>query len=213
MTYAANATTYATIHAAEKVINDLKGEAKEITKARNDRKIDAYAALISEIAGVKLVKGNLPRAVSNQVRKALLEDAGLKDGTAKRYLENSVGALRELDIPTQATPNLVRDILLSENIDSENKLAKRVSGESEKDPMRELAETLIGKFTNRKDDEGKKVKGVFKPSKYDESDWDRFEDIVRELRAARIKGSEAAADAEEEVERQNNLANAVFGQM
>ena len=54
MSYAANATTYATIHAAEKVINDLKGEAKEITKARNDRKIDAYAALISEIAGKEL---------------------------------------------------------------------------------------------------------------------------------------------------------------
>jgi hypothetical protein len=213
MTFALNNGTFATIHAAEKAVEGLKGEAKENTKARNDHKITAYSALISQLAGVKLVKGNLPRAIGNQVRKALLEDSGLKDATAKRYLENSVGAMRELDIPTQATPELVKDILLSENIDSENKLAKRVSGEAEKDPMRDLAETLIGKFSTRKDDDGNRVKGIFKPSKFDEADWDRFDDIVRELRAARTEGSKAAAASADEVERQNNLANAVFAQM
>jgi len=213
MTFALNPTTFATIHTAEKAIADLKGVNKENTAAANARKIEAYSALISQIAGTKLVKGNLPRAVGNLIRKALLEDAGVKEASVKRYIENSVGALRELDIPTQATPELVQDILLSENIDSENKLAKRVSGETDKDPMRDLAETLIGKFTTRKDDDGKKVQGVFKPSKFEPEDWDRFDDFVRALKAAREEGSKAAVDAEAEAQRQNDLANAVFGQM
>ena len=213
MSFILDTATFTAIHAHEKAVEALKGEAKENTAARNGHKIDAYSGLIAHLAGVKLVKGNLPRAISNQVRKALLEDAGLKEPTAKRYMENSVGALRELEIPTQATADLVKDILLSENIDSENKLAKLVSGEADKDPMRDLAEALIGKWTTRKDDDGNKVRGVFKPSKYEQEDWDRFDDIVRELKAARIEGSKAAADAEDDEAQKNALAAAVFAQM
>jgi hypothetical protein len=98
----------------------------------------------------------------------------------------------------------------SENIDSENKLSKAVSGESDKDPMVIMAENLIGKFTTRKDDDGNRVQGVFKPSKYEQEDWDRFEDALRELKAARAAASDAAQQAELEAQRANELANEVF---
>ena len=198
---------------AERDIASFKGNAKEATSLANDRKIGAYSLLIASLSGQKLVKGNLPRAVSKQVYKGLIEDAGVKEASAKRYLENSVGALRELDIPTQATPEVVRSILQIDGIDSENKLAKRVNGSDEKDPMVTLAETLIGKFTTRKDDDGNRVQGVFKASKFEQEDWDRFEDAVRELKAARIAASDAAAIAAAEEKRTNDMANEAFDAM
>jgi hypothetical protein len=210
---AIDAVVFADIAAREKNIGNLKGEAKERSAAANDQKISAYSSLISALSGHKLVKGNLPRAVAKQVFKGLTEDAGVKEATAKRYLENSVGAIRELEIPTQATPELVRDMLLSENIDSENKLAKRVSGEADKDHMQALAEALVGRFTSRKDENGNRVQGVFKPSKFEQEDWDRFEDAMRELKAARSAAADAALQAELAAQRVNAEANEVFAKM
>lgn len=212
-TNAVDAAVFAGIATAEKAIEGFKGEAKASAASANDQKIGAYSLLIASLSGTKLVKGNLPRAVSKQVYTGLMQDAGVKEATAKRYLENSVGALRVLEIPTQATPELVKDILLAENIDSENKLAKRVSGEDEKDPMRVLAEALIGKFTTRKDENGQRVQGVFKPSKFEQEDWDSFEDHIRELKAARAAAEDAGKQAEIDAKRANELANEVFNSL
>ena len=210
MSFELNISAIAAVASNEKTIGSFKDSVKEGRDAINERKIDSYAQLISSIAGVKLVKGNLPRAVSNQLRKALLEDAGVQEATAKRYVENSAGALRLFSIPTQATPTLVADILASENIDTENKLAKLVSGEGEADAIRALAEKLVGKFTNRKDDDGKKVQGVFEASKLTQADWDEFDDVVRELKAARAAAEDAAIAAALAEEANNALANEVF---
>lgn len=212
-TNAVDAAVFAGIATAEKAIEGFKGEAKQSSANANDQKIGAYSLLIASLSGTKLVKGNLPRAVSKQVYTGLMQDAGVKEATAKRYLENSVGALRVLEIPTQATPSLVKDILLAENIDSENKLAKRVSGEDDKDPMRVLAEALIGKFTTRKGEDGQRVQGVFKPSKFEQEDWDSFEDHIRELKAARAAAEDAGKQAEADAKRANDLANEVFNSL
>jgi hypothetical protein len=209
--FAIQAVVFANINAAEAAIGNLKGANKENTAAANSAKIGAYAELISSLAGVKLVKGNLPRAVSKQVRDALLQDAGVSEPIAKRYLENSVGAVNKLDIPSQATPDLVREILEAENITSERKLAEYVHGAVPITAMKALAEQLIGKFTTRKDDNGDKVQGVFKASKFDQSDWDNFDDAVRELKAARVAAMSAAAAAEAATAAENALANEVFG--
>jgi hypothetical protein len=200
MTNTIDTAVFAEIATRETSIANLKGEAKERTVEANGQKIGAYSALIAGLSGHKLYKG-------------LIEDAGVKEATAKRYLENSVGAIRTLDIPTQATPALVKAILDSENIDSENKLSKAVNGESDKDPMVIMAENLIGKFTTRKDDDGKRVQGVFKPSKYEQEDWDRFEDAMRELKAARAAASDAARQAEIEAQKANDMANEVFNSL
>lgn len=201
---------FAGIATAERAIEGFKGDAKASVGMANDQKIGAYSLLISSLAGQKLIKGNLPRALSKQVYKGLIEDAGIKEASAKRYLENSVGALRELGIPSQATPEVVREVLKADGIDSENKLAKRVSGTDEKDQMVALAEALVGKFTSRKDEDGQRVQGVFKASKYEQEDWDRFEDAVKELKAARKASSDAAAMAEAAVKTENALANEAF---
>ncbi len=204
---------FAEIASRENSIATLKGNAKDATAEANGQKIGAYSALIATLSGQKLVKGNLPRAVSKQVYKGLIEDAGVKEATAKRYLENSVGAIRILDIPTQATPELVKAMLDAENIDSENKLAKRVNGDDEKDPMVAMAEALVGKFTTRKDENGNRVQGVFKASKYEQEDWDRFEDAMREMKAARKAAGDAVKIAEAAARAESDEANEVFGKL
>jgi hypothetical protein len=209
MTNAINADVFATVKSLEGAISALREVAKENGAEANGKKLDAYSEIIASISGIKLVKGNLPRAIGNQLREGLLE-AGLKEALVKRYTENSVGALRVLDIPSQATPDLVKEILETENIASENQLAKRINGEAEKDKVAALAEALVGKFTTRKDDQGNRIKGVFKPSDLDQADWDRFEDLVRELKAARTAAADAGAIAAAEQAAVNAAANEVF---
>lgn len=194
---------FAEISKAEKDITALKGVAKENSDAANGAKVGAYAVLCASLAKVKLVKGNLPRAISAQVKKGLLENAGVKDAVAKKYLENSVGLVRKMGFPTQATPELCKEMILAENLTSESKIAKFVTGEIEKDELRALAEKLVGRFTSRKNDAGEKVIGTFKPSDYSEADFERFHFYVSELQAARAAAAKAATEADEKMKAEN----------
>ena len=190
-----NDTTINVINAAEAQIAGLKADNKANNQAANDQKIGAYCELIASLAPVKLVKGNLPRAVSKALRVALLEEAGLKEATAKRYVENSVGAIRmfELSGMDNATPDMVREFLDAAGIDSENKLAKAIKGEAEKSQAQMLAEQVVGKWSSAKDDNGKVVQGnVFKDGLSDD-DLEEFQIAMRELMAARQAYRNSAA--------------------
>jgi hypothetical protein len=188
-------TTINVINAAEAQIAGLKADNKANNQAANDQKIGAYCELIASLAPVKLVKGNLPRAVSKALRVALLDEAGLKEATAKRYVENSVGAIRmfELSGMDNATPEMVREFFDDSGIDSENKLAKAIKGETEKSKAQMLAEQVVGKWSSAKDDNGKVVQGnVFKDGLSDE-DLEEFQIAMRELMAARQAYRNSAA--------------------
>jgi hypothetical protein len=190
-----NDTTINVINAAEAQIAGLKADNKANNQAANDQKIGAYCELIASLAPVKLVKGNLPRAVSKALRVALLDEAGLKEATAKRYVENSVGAIRmfELSGMDNATPDMVREFLDAAGIDSENKLAKAIKGEAEKSQAQMLAEQVVGKWSSAKDDNGKVVQGnVFKDGLSDE-DLEEFQIAMSELMAARQAYRNSAA--------------------
>jgi hypothetical protein len=200
------------INAAEAQIAGLKADNKANNEAANAQKISAYCELIATLAPVKLVKGNLPRAVSKTLRAALLEEAGLKEATAKRYIENSVGAIRLFDLSgmDNATPQMVREFLDTSGIDSENKLAKAVKGETEKSKAQMLAEQVVGKWSTAKDDDGKIVQGnVFKDGLSDE-ELDEFQNVMRELMAARqaYRNSDAAKAAQAGADRENETVDA-----
>ena len=199
------------VYSAEQNITVLKGHNRDNNEAANAHKMSAYGEVIASIAHVKLVKGNLPRTVSKKLREALLEEAGLKEATVKRYVENSVGAVRFLkeqlgDIPSQYTGAAVVADLAALEIDSENKLAKAVKGEAEKTKAQRLAEQVVGKFSTKKDENGKQVQGdVFKDG-LDDDELDEFQNIMRELMAAReaYRNSEAAKEAEAKAAAENS---------
>ena len=218
-TFTVSDTAIDNIYKAEKEIASLKGVNKANNEVANSHKMSAYGEVIASIAHVKLVKGNLPRAISKAVRSALLEEAGLKEATVKRYLENSVGAVRLIkdsigDIPTQYTPDAVVTDLKALEIDSENKLAKAVKGEPEKSKAQRLAEQVVGKFSTKKDENGNRVQGdVFKDG-LDDDELDEFENAMRELMAARkaYRNSEAAKAAEAEAADENKTVDAAVAE-
>jgi hypothetical protein len=171
----------------------------------NETKVRAYSEVIASLIGVKLIKGNLPTTVRNTLIKALTEDAGIGNASAKRYQDISVAAIRckKFDFPTQATAAAVHDELLAKEIKTEAGLKKFSSNVPPVDAMHQLAEKLIGKFTKRKDDDGNVIQGVFKPSKFDAVDWARFYDHVEVMKAARLEGEEAAKEAAKKKEEEN----------
>jgi hypothetical protein len=129
----------------EAQIEGLTGSAKENRAAANGVKIEAYADIIAALASVPLTsKGKLPRAVSTDLRDTLLE-AGVSKACTKRYVENSTAAMRVFNIPSQATPTLVEEILATENVDSENALKKACFNSREVSDVRAFAEKLVGK--------------------------------------------------------------------
>jgi len=218
-TFTVTDTAINNVYNAEQEIVKLKGVNKDNNEAANSHKMSAYGEVIASIAHVKLVKGNLPRAISKAVRSALLEEAGLKEATVKRYLENSVGAVRLIkdsigDIPTQYTPDAVVTDLKALEIDSENKLAKAVKGDPEKSKAQRLAEQVVGKFSTKKDENGNRVQGdVFKDG-LDDDELDEFENAMRELMAARkaYRNSEAAKAAEAEAADENVTVDATVAE-
>ena len=218
-TFTVTDTAINNVYTAEQEIVKLKGVNKDNNEAANSHKMSAYGEVIASIAHVKLVKGNLPRAISKAVRSALLEEAGLKEATVKRYLENSVGAVRLIkdsigDIPTQYTPDAVVTDLQALEIDSENKLAKAVKGDPEKSKAQRLAEQVVGKFSTKKDENGNRVQGdVFKDG-LDDDELDEFENAMRELMAARkaYRNSEAAKAAEADAADENVTVDATVAE-
>jgi len=202
---------------AEASISSLKADNKANNEVANEQKIGAYCELIASLASVKLVKGKLPRAISKQVKEALL--GACKEATAKRYLENSVGALRLFsdELSSQATPSLVKELFDDprNDITSENKLAKLVSGEAEKSKAQRLAESVVGKWSTKKDDAGRSVQGdVFKDGLSDE-ELDEFQNAFRELMAAReaYRNAKAAKDAEAAAAEENGDVDAVVAML
>lgn len=201
------------VAANEAQIEGLKGSAKEARDQINGHKIAAYAEIIASLSGVKLTaKGKLPRAVSTELRDGLLE-AGVSKACTKRYVENSSAALRVFDVPSQATPALVDDILASENITSENALKKACFNSREVSDARAFAEKLVGKFSTKMTDAGNEVEtSDFRPSKMSDDDIDaaiaEFEDAIRELRAARAAAAVAANDAAADAEAENEAVRA-----
>lgn len=201
------------VYAHEAQIEGLKGAAAESRAEANAVKVAAYSDIISALAAVPLTsKGKLPRAVSTDLRDTLLE-AGVSKSCTKRYVENSTAALRVFEIPTQATPELVQEILESENIDSENALKKACFNSRDVSDVRAFAEKLVGKFATRYTDGGTEVTTEeFRPSKLTdeqiEAAMEELEDAMRELRAAREAAKVAAKAAADSVEAENEAVRA-----
>ena len=202
-TFSIDASVFSDIHDTETFGAGVKSENKERSEELNERKITSYSNLIACIGGIKLTKGNLPKYARDAIWDGLTVDAGVSKSVAKKYLENSVGAVRHFDFPTQATGSFIEAKLIEEGITSESKLTKLVKGEDTDTPEMAVARTFIGGFTTRKDDEGNRVKGVFKFGKETEED-DPFAAVERlrlaldEVERIARAAIEAAAGAEED---------------
>jgi len=202
-TFAIESSVFSTIHETEVFGQGVQAENKERQEDLNGRKIEAYSGLIASINGVALVKGNLPKYARDKVWEGLTVDAGVSKAVAKKYLENSVGAVRHFDFPSQATGSHIEARLIEDGIDSEAKLAKIVKGDDVDTPEMKVCREFIGGFTTRKDENGDRVPGIFKLGKHtDENDpfaaVERLRTALDEAERVARAAIEAAAAAEDD---------------
>jgi hypothetical protein len=135
-----------TIASNEKRITNLKGDAKEANTEAQSLKLNSYCQLIAGIADAPLTaKSNLPTAVSSSLKADLMDIGSLSEGMANKMVKNAVGARNVFSIGGgNITPEMVADTFEANDITSEAKLIKAVSGDDAKSKVQLAVDKVAG---------------------------------------------------------------------
>ena len=205
-----NSFDISTVIANENQINGLKSMNKANSDEVNQIKMVTYGHVIVELMQHLTSKGLVQKAAGRAMRDFLTSE-GVKPATVKRLVENSVGAITAFDFPSQATPDAIVSFLADEEITSENKLAKAITGEDKVSKAESLAQAVVGKWSTKKDANGKRIQGdVFKEGLSNE-DLEEFRDHMTRLLAEReaYTNHQAAKNAGESVQAETDAVNAM----
>lgn len=142
-------------------INTLKGDAKEITAESQGLKLDSYCHLIAGIAPAKLTaKANLNAKDRNTLKGDLMDMGQQTDSMADKLIKNAVGARNVFQIGGDNwTPAAVQEVFDANDITSEAKLIKAVSGDDQKSKVQLVVEKIAGRRSTKKNDKGERVAG------------------------------------------------------
>ena len=121
------------IASAETKISGLKDANKENTASINESKVqEQYVPFIVHSAQFPRTKsGNVAKAVTQCMYDDLVNHCGMSKSSAKILKENSIKFCEFFDVPTQATPELVKSILSENDLDTQTKIVAMVSGKKE----------------------------------------------------------------------------------
>jgi hypothetical protein len=199
----------------EKRINTLKGDAKEANGEAQTLKLNSYCQLIAGIAAAPLTaKSNLPTTVSSQVKGDLMDIGGLSEGMANKMVKNAVGARNVFGIGGgNVTPQMVAETFEANEITSEAKLIKAVSGEDVKSKVQLAVDKVAGKRSTKKDDKGNRVDGDKWLGGFDYAEIEEFQSLLAD--ALRVRGEmEAAAQAAaDKTQAENDAINEMTAQL
>jgi hypothetical protein len=142
-------------------INTLKGDAKEITAESQGLKLDSYCHLIAGIAPAKLTaKANLNAKDRVGLKGDLMAEGQQTDSMADKLIKNAVGARNVFQIGGDNwTPAGVQEVFDANDITSEAKLIKAVSGDDQKSKVQLAVEKIAGRRSTKKNDKGERVAG------------------------------------------------------
>jgi len=142
-------------------INTLKGDAKEITAESQGLKLDSYCHLIAGIAPAKLTaKANLNAKDRVGLKGDLMAEGQQTDSMADKLIKNAVGARNIFQIGGDNwTPAGVQEVFDANDITSEAKLIKAVSGDDQKSKAQLVVEKIAGRRSTKKNDKGERVAG------------------------------------------------------
>jgi hypothetical protein len=199
----------------EKRINTLKGDAKEANGEAQTLKLNSYCQLIAGIAAAPLTaKSNLPTTVSSQVKGDLMDIGGLSEGMANKMVKNAVGARNVFGIGgDNFTPQAVAEVFERNDITSEAKLIKAVSGDDAKSKVQLAVDKVAGKRSTKKDDKGNRVDGDKWLGGFDYAEIEEFQSLLAD--ALRVRGEmEAAAQAAaDKTQAENDAINEMTAQL
>ena len=199
----------------EKRINTLKGDAKEANGEAQTLKLNSYCQLIAGIAAAPLTaKSNLPTTVSSQVKGDLMDIGGLSEGMANKMVKNAVGARNIFGIGGgNVTPQMVAETFEANEITSEAKLIKAVSGEDVKSKVQLAVDKVAGKRSTKKDDKGNRVDGDKWLGGFDYAEIEEFQSLLADALLVRGEMEAAAQAAADKTQAENDAINEMTAQL
>jgi len=143
------------IRGSEAEISGLKATNSDNTKLVNELKIDQYVGLIAHIAPLKLsASGNLTKSDTRAISEDLVNECNMSKANAKLLKDNSVKFVVKFDVPSQATPEMIRDIMTDNGITSQTKLKQAVNPQDDILLGDKIARMIYGKMKSVKNTEG-----------------------------------------------------------
>ena len=143
------------IRGSEAEISGLKSTNSENTKLVNELKIDQYVGLTTHIAPLKRsASGNLTKADTRAISEDLVNECNMSKANAKLLKDNSVKFVVKFDVPSQATPEMIRGIMEDNGITSQTKLKQAVNPQDDIMLGDKIARMIYGKMKSVKNTEG-----------------------------------------------------------
>ena len=204
-----------TIASNQKRIKVLKDDAKEANGEAQTLKLGNYCQLISGIASIKLTsKYNLPSGLPAAIRGELMDFAGLSESMANKMIKNAVGARNVFGIGgDNITPEMVASTLEANDITSEAKLIKAVSGDDTKSKVQLAVEKVAGKRSTKKGEGGKRVAGKKWIGGFNYAEIEEFQELLADALRNRAKMEDAAEEAGNKSEEENQAVRDMTDQL
>lgn len=196
-------------------INTLKGDAATIREESQTLKLDTYCHLIAGIAGVPLTsKSNLPVAVSAGLKGDLMDVGQQTESMANKLVKNAVGARNVFGIAgDNITPEMVASVFADNEITSEAKLIKAVSGDAEKSKVQLAVEKIVGRRSTKKDEKGNRIDGDKWVGGFTYEEIEEFTMLMADTMEVRRAMEAAAQEAADKVDADNESANEMLDQL
>ena len=190
-------------------INTLKGDAKEITAESQGLKLDSYCHLIAGIAPAKLTaKANLNAKDRVGLKGDLMAEGQQTDSMADKLIKNAVGARNVFQIGGDNwTPAAVKEVFDANEITSEAKLIKAVSGDDKKSKVLLVVEKIAGRRSTKKNEKGERVAGDKWLGGFSYEEIEEFHSALEDALRVRKDMEAAAQEAGDQTDQDNADAN------
>ena len=199
----------------EKRIKNLKGDAKEANGEAQTLKLSNYCQLIAGIAAAPLTaKSNLPSQTSSTLKGDLMDIGGLSEGMANKMVKNAVGARNVFNIGgDNITPEMVASTFEANDITSEAKLIKAVSGDDVKSKVQLAVDKVAGKRSTKKDDKGNRVGGNKWLGGFEYAEIEEFQSLLADALRVRADMEAEAQKAADKTQAENDAVNEMTAQL
>ena len=190
-------------------INTLKGDAKEIAAESQGLKLDSYAHLIAGIAPAKLTaKANLNAKDRVALKGDLMAEGQQTDSMADKLIKNAVGARNVFQIGGDNwTPAAVKEVFDANEITSEAKLIKAVSGDDKKSKVALVVEKIAGRRSTKKNEKGERVAGDKWLGGFSYDEIEEFHNALADALRTRGKMEAAGQEAGDQPDQDNADVN------
>ena len=190
-------------------INTLKGDAKEIAAESQGLKLDSYAHLIAGIAPAKLTaKANLNAKDRVALKGDLMAEGQQTDSMADKLIKNAVGARNVFQIGGDNwTPAAVLEVFDANEITSEAKLIKAVSGDDKKSKVALVVEKIAGRRSTKKNEKGERVAGDKWLGGFSYDEIEEFHNALADALRTRGKMEAAGQEAGDQTDQANADVN------